>query len=655
MKFGRYYVYLHIGKVYNIMLKIRKNITFKITLIKVIALPIAIILVISGLFIEGKAQSKEDSLINILAQVSNNAQKINILYDLCKILRKESLEEAVIYFQDLVEVSKEIEDIDKKAEIYLLGEEIYRLKGDYEKAYYYDLEALKLKDEIKDVKLKATIYNTTGIDLYRLKKLELALTYFNKAKDIYIKTKDTKKLGDIYNNIALIYDSQNDHKKAKKYYLRSVGIFKEINNKDGEAEVLNNIAGIYYKEKNFDKTLEIVNKSLKIRREIGEQRPLAYTLLNIGALYFALQKYDKAIQYGQESIEIAEQIGILPMVKYASKNISEAYAKINDFENAYKYHIKYSTANDSIFNKEMAESINKLQTQYETKEKEQQIEMQKLEIQRITIFWIASLAIIVLILVLIIILVRQNKQKTAINQLLEQKNNELNTLVATKDKFFALISHDLKNPLLAFGNIIEQLDIHFEYINHDEIHSYIKDLSISSKQINNLLANLLQWAAVQNNRIVCQPQKVNLHTVVNQNIKLLKNNSDIKHIAVYNLIPEDCTALLDVKLIHVIIRNLLSNAIKYNKENGAVTFAVQQHAEHIELSIEDTGIGMEQADIPKLFRIDVDTKTIGSSAEKGTGLGLILVKEMLDKCKATINVESQKEVGSKFIIFLPYN
>ncbi len=625
---------------------------FKDVIVKIVIFFVAIMFSISTLPVNCKAQSKKDSLINALEQTSDNIQKIDILCDLCKTLRKESLDDAIIYFQKLADLSKELKDIDKKADIYLIGGRIYRTKGDYEKSYFYDLEALKIKDEVKDVKLKSTMYNNVGIDLLRLKKLESALTHFNKAHDICVEIKDTAKLGDIYNNIALVYNDMNKYKMAKEYYMRSIKIFKQINNKDGEAEILNNIAGMYYDEKKFDKTLEFVNKSLEIRREIGNKQSLAYTLLNIGALYYSLQKYDKAIQFGQEGIELAEQIGILPFVKYGSKNISEAYEKINDFENAYKYHIKYSTANDSIFNKEMAENINELQTKYETKEKEQQIELQKLKIQRITFLGIASLIVILLILVLIIILVRQNKQKTKINQLLEQKNNELNTLIATKDKFFALISHDLKNPLSAFGNIAQQLDTHFNNIDSDEVHNYIKDLSTSSKQINNLLANLLQWAAIQNDRIICQKQKVNLHTIVNHNIQLLKNNGDMKHLSIQNQIPKDCVALLDVELINVVIRNLLSNAIKYNKENGTIIFASQQNEKNLQLSITDTGIGMEQEDIPKLFRIDIDTKTIGNSTEKGTGLGLILVKEMLDKCNASISVESQKEVGSKFIISL---
>ncbi len=621
---------------------------------KIIHFSIVVILLIIFFPVNGKAQSKKDSLINVLANTSNSDQKIDVLYDLCKTLRKKSLDDAIVYFQDLIEISKELGDIDKKADIYLLGGKIYRTKGDYEKAYYYDLEALKLKDKVKDITIKAIMHNNTGIDLLRLKKFESSLKYFNKAHDIYIETKDTAKLGDVYNNIALIYDEKNDHKTAEEYYMRSVEIFKQINNKDGEAEILNNIAGMYYEDKKFEKTLEFVNKSLKIRREIGDKESVAYTLLNISALYSSLKQYDKALECGKEGFEIAEEIGILPFISYGAKNIARTYAKMNDFENAYKYYIKYSNTNDSIFNKDMAESINELQTKYETKEKEQQIELQKLKIQRITLLGITALAVILLILVLIFILVRQNKQKTKINQLLAQKNNELNTLIATKNRFFALISHDLKNPLSAFGNIAEQLDLHFENINPDEVHSYIKDLSTSSKQINNLLTNLLQWAAIQNKRIICQTKETNLHTIVNNNIQLLKNSGDMKQLSIQNHIPEDCTALLDVKLMNVVIRNLLSNAIKYNKEHGTITFTAQRKAKHLQLSIADTGIGMEQKDIAKLFRIDIDTKTIGDSMEKGTGLGLILVKEMLDKCNATIKVESQKDVGSKFIISLPH-
>ncbi len=627
--------------------------SYKRIIITTYNLFIFIFLTTNNLKADNKPQSPKDSLCYLLEHTSDKARKIDLLYELCQMLPRKSLDEAVFYFQDLIELSKDIEDTDKKINILLLGGNIYRQKGDYEKAYQYDLQCIEIKDQIEDINQKSNIFNSIGTDLFRLKKFKAALSYFNKVKDIYVELKDTLKLADSYNNIALIHDEAKEYEEALEYYMRAVKIFQQTKNREGEADVLNNIAGMYYENQKFEKTLEFVNKSLEIRREIGNKDPLAYTLLNVGALYFALQKYDKAIEYGKEGIEIAESIGILPYVRYGARNISGAYAKINDFENAYKYHIKYSSANDSIFNKEMAENINELQTKYETKEKEQQIALQNLKIERITIFGIASVAIILLISILIVILIHQNKQKNKINQILKDKNNELNTLIATKDKFFALISHDLKNPLSAFGTIAEQLDKHFKNIKPNEIHNYIKELSMSSKRINNLLANLLHWAAIQNYRITFKASTINIHSIVDDNISLLKHNSSIKNIAMINNIDENLTISSDAELINVVVRNLLSNAIKYNNKDGKVIVSALKNTKNTKITIEDTGIGMKNEDIKKLFRIDVNTKKIGNSTEKGTGLGLILVKEMLDKCNASIMVESQEDVGSKFIISLP--
>ncbi len=608
-----------------------------------------------------KAQNT-DSLLNLLEKTTETNKKAEVLFELCKANYHTSLNSAVIYLEKLLKLAPNIKNTDFLIQIYQFSGSLYRAKGDYEKALEHDLKGLKLLENNSNQIKKAKLLNNVGIDFYRLYDYTKALKYFKESQIISINNNDSISIGNSYNNIGMIYDDMNKLDSALMFYKKAKKIYTAINEKDAIADVLNNFAGVFYKKNNFDKVLLYAQQSLEIQKELGNKKKIAYTLINIGVLYFSIKNYSKAIEYELEGIKVAEEIGSVPLIRFGSKNIAEAYAKINDFENAYKFHLKYSVANDSIFNKDKVSSMNDMQTKYETEKKEQQISIlekeaniRDLKIQKITILLISTSVLIVLILSIIVILYRQNKQKEKINKLLETKNDKLNILNATKDKFFAIISHDLKNPLSAFCNITNSLETYFNEIEKDELHNYIKDLNKSSAELQNLLQNLLQWAAMQNNRLISNPEKINLPEIINENISLLKNNADKKQIKLNSKIQNRTTIYADVLMIKTVFRNLLSNAIKFTEKNGKIEIMAKTTGKYIEIELKDNGIGINQEDISKLFRIDVDTKKIGNSPEKGTGLGLILAKEMLEKNNGQISVKSKIGKGTSFFITLPKN
>ncbi len=536
---------------------------------------------------------------------------------------------------------------------------MYIQNSKYKKGMEYLILSLKIKQKLKnkyeDSKLKiGSTQENIGLAFHYLKNYSKAKEYYNMARKSCQKEADSSSMYKIDIQIAGLYCDMDINDTARILYEKLLKVSNHNNNIYAQVKIYNNYGNLLAVNEEYEKAKIILEKAYEINERLNNYSSMVKNLNNLAEVYQATKDYQKALTFAEKSYNISKDNDYLVSEKHAADILADLYLIKNDFKNAYKYLKNATIVNDTLFGIERNKLIHELETKYKTKEQKQEIALQELKIERITLLWIVSLIVILLILVLTIILIRQNKQKTKINQILEDKNNELSTLIATKDKFFALISHDLKNPLSAFGTIAEQLDKHFESINPDEIHNYIKELSKSSKQINNLLANLLHWAAIQNKRIAFKAETVNLHKIVDDNIKLLKNNGDSKNISIVNNIADNLIASSDIQLINVVIRNLLSNAIKYNKENGGITFDAAKNNGNIHLTVEDTGIGMRQEDITKLFRIDVDTKTIGNSPEKGTGLGLILVKEMLDKCNASIKVKSKEGIGSKFIIDLPY-
>jgi PAS domain S-box-containing protein len=236
---------------------------------------------------------------------------------------------------------------------------------------------------------------------------------------------------------------------------------------------------------------------------------------------------------------------------------------------------------------------------------------------------------------------------------LHEKQEELQELNATKDKFFSIISHDLKNPIAVFLSISEMLSKMFEDFSPEELKDFLDEMNKSAKKLNSLLENLLQWSRAQTGRLQYNPDTFDLRDVVQNSIMLLKMNADKKNIGLISDVQEQSYVYADINMVDTVLRNLISNAIKFTPEKGKITISDEVKGEFREVSVTDTGLGISEEDINKLFRIDVHHTTIGTSKEKGTGLGLILCKEFIEKNGGEIWVESRLGEGTTFYFTLP--
>jgi PAS domain S-box-containing protein len=237
----------------------------------------------------------------------------------------------------------------------------------------------------------------------------------------------------------------------------------------------------------------------------------------------------------------------------------------------------------------------------------------------------------------------------------ERKKNEqsLKELVATKDKFFSIIAHDLKNPFNALLGISEMLYLNQDELDIVQIRELGKMINESSRNAYELLENLLQWSRSQTGQINFKPKEYLLKELVDQSIKVIETQAYNKKVAIINNINKETTIYADGNLLRTMVRNLVSNSIKYTHPNGSVLISYDDFDKISRVIVEDNGIGMSPEIIEKLFRIDIKHSTVGTTNEKGTGLGLILCKEFVEMHKGKITVESQLGEGSKFVIQLP--
>jgi len=255
---------------------------------------------------------------------------------------------------------------------------------------------------------------------------------------------------------------------------------------------------------------------------------------------------------------------------------------------------------------------------------------------------------------MIISLKQQKEELEEFNQLLISSHKKTKESNQTKDKFFNIIAHDLKGPITSFVTITEMLKDQPESISNDKKLYFYNSLYSSASNLEKLLDNLLQWARSQSGRIKIKTKCIIINDLIEQNLDLISIYAKENNITLINHINEDISVYTDQNLLNTIFRNILNNAIKFTNPNGQIEISCHQnHDGFIEFRVSDTGIGISEEDIQRLFRIDKDTKTIGNSNKKGTGFGLLLCKEFVDNLGGNIRVESELEKGSTFIFTIP--
>ena len=239
--------------------------------------------------------------------------------------------------------------------------------------------------------------------------------------------------------------------------------------------------------------------------------------------------------------------------------------------------------------------------------------------------------------------------------IIKNQNEELLRLNAAKDKFFSIIAHDLKNP---FSAIIGSSDLLLQRAlanDIQEIDRFAKIINQASKKALDLLLNLMDWSQIQTGRMKFNPEYFDIYLLVEEAIELLGCNAEEKYISIRNDIAEKTKVYADKIMISIVLRNLISNALKYTNTNGLVTISSKERDGEQIISINDNGVGIAKEVMEKLFHIDGVISTPGTQKEKGTGLGLILCKDFVDKNNGKIWVESKLNEGATFSFSLPRN
>ena len=514
------------------------------------------------------------------------------------------------------------------------------------------IELLDIPDHPDDnqslLTLKARANNILGITYFFMDRWDDALVYYQKARDMAIEIQNKHVISIAENNIGNIYQKKEDYQTAIAHYLRCLQLQEEIDDKETICNTNFNLGTCYIELGNFDEGLPYLDFALNMAREIGDKEIESLCLIRL-AQHNAQQKrqFVEALKQMDQAEQIAKEAGYRQVLNevYHTRSIIEE--ERGDFASALNYFKMYKMLADTLFNEKTVNQLQEYEVRYQTKEKQLEIEHQQAEINRQkTRQYLLSGGLLIagLLLVMLVYIVT----------LRTVRNRELADANTTKDKFFSIISHDLKNPAVAQRDAIQLLLDNSGQWDAASLSNYYRALLKSANGQVDLLYTLLGWAQLQTGRMPFLPAQFDLAVIIQTSISLIRNMADGKGITFDVQMPESAIVTCDKNMLTTVIRNLLTNAVKFTAIGGIVTLdiltdnSVSLTPSYYTISITDTGTGMTQEQIQNLFRLDRQHSRLGTAGEQGSGLGLIVCRELLQKHGSALQIESEEGKGSRF-------
>ncbi|MCD6366823.1 MAG: HAMP domain-containing histidine kinase, partial [Bacteroidales bacterium] len=357
-------------------------------------------------------------------------------------------------------------------------------------------------------------------------------------------------------------------------------------------------------------------------------------------------------QYYVYSMSFARYIKSVPEKMNTAESLAKFYEKNQLSDSAIVYYKLSNALKDTIKNKEFHQKITKSIASYE-----QKLQAMKTDRQRNIKYWlIVTIGMGFLIIIILLrqyrIKQKQNRQLKILNQKMMVSETQLRQLNHTKDKLFSIIAHDLKNPFIALLSISKAL-IKAKGMSFEEQTVYISKMYVSLKSLNELLENLLSWARSQLNKVEYYPEFIMPEAIVGQAIKNLDLLIDQKNITVKINFPDGIEIYADKTLFRIVVENLLSNALKFSQKDSTIEIYGTEKDHDMQIQVKDFGIGMGEETKKNLFKFKYLTSMSGTEGERGTGLGVHICKEFVEKNNGKIWVESEKGIGTIFTFTVP--
>jgi signal transduction histidine kinase len=574
---------------------------------------------------------------------------------------------AIENFSKALELNTELKDAEQICYgNYYLGV-CYMFKNEYSKNLKYNLIALELVDllEVPDITMKSRILNQIGRSYEFQNEYEKALEFFNQSMEIMNESDHPESIANRLHSIAMLNDKMGNYEEAVPLLERALKMLLKTENKIGISYTYQNLGIVLYNAGLHAKSEEYFKLSLPLFREFGARFGIATVYVYLGRISKENHKFDEAILSVEKGLEIAEEINQNGLMRDALLVLSDINSTMGNYKKALSDFKKATAFKDSVYSEEKNKSIAEMQTKYETEKKEQENkyltkknEFNELAISRQKSLRNFLIIILLIILISMILVYNQFRLKKAAYEELEkadkiirEQKNELEILNKTRNRFFSIISHDLKNSISSLQMGTKLLK-DTEFTEKEELNMISDELYNSTINLSKFLENLLEWARIQIGRIHHNPTQFDVSELINEVTEVLSGKVTQKEIRLISE-KEEILVSADKDMIYSVVQNLISNALKFTNIGGEVVVSAAAKDNFAEITFTDNGMGMSQEILSNLFKEDEMNSVPGTAGEKGTGLGLLLCKEFIEKNSGEIKVESEEGEGTTVKVFLP--
>jgi signal transduction histidine kinase len=551
----------------------------------------------------------------------------------------------------------------------------YHEMGVYDEAYYYLTRAFSLLKSgavsQEDSILMNIVLHNVGRVFKELGQYETAMQHLELSQSRSVELGDREgkpysldEIGDVMLRMGR-YDSALLYLQEALIEIRNlIREDPETLVKELQTKTLIKIAGAYALAGEYDKALAYYDSTYRLHTVTNSQFGKAEVELGRGTLFLKSGDYTKAENYIYDALSIAKAINARILEIKCYHQLALLWELKGDYKQSLAYYKQHKAISDSLFSIEMQQKLFRDQVRFATESKDDQIqaltrleEFRKSEIKKQELIRNILVVIVALVVILLFTVYRSGQRRKRINKLLLQhqeeikkRSIELEQLNQVKDKFFSIISHDLRSPINALAGVLDLIDK--GAIESHELPAALKELRSRFMHTRTLLNNLLDWTLVQMDKINLKPTRINLKLLVDENIELMSSVQS-KQIHFTNSISPDTFALADNNTVNLVIRNLLGNAMKFTNDGGSITVSAEEKQHEWVIAVADNGIGMKPEVVEMLFDKINPYSSRGTANEKGTGLGLILVKEFIEKNNGRVWVKSAEGEGSTFWFTLP--
>lgn len=572
---------------------------------------------------------------------------------------------------------------------------LYNFENDNVKTLYYYTKIIATINQIKKpstdlIEQKMNVLSNM-INLFNdTNEFEKSLQLAPEAIALATQLKDSIHLGGLHNSIGVAYKKTKQLDKALLEYNKAREIYLNLNDQFRYSFILNNIGGLYADTQQPDSALHFYKLALEGFENKEFDQGIANSKLGMATIYNQSGETNLARELYKSTIEISQNNHFNDLLLLAFTELSNLEYQNKNYKEAFDIHKKYDILNDSLFNIEKEVEYEKLKTQYEVTLMENELSNLKNESlhkevkikQKIRQIQAASTIIIFLVILVYVVyvfykqkyranitLLKKNDQIAQQNFQLKKMNDDIECMNAelqrsrhelilsnsSKNRFFSVLAHDLKNPfhnIMGYSNLLSK---QFNDLNNNEIKDYAHSINDSCVSLNNLLENLLEWSRTQTNNIKFNPTIVDINQTVNNVLAVLQHNANEKDISIEKNITEGLQITADQAMLETIFRNLINNGIKFTPKGGKIEISAHFNSLHFEATISDNGVGINKKESSKIFRIDSKLKTAGTNNEKGSGLGLVICSEFIKYHSGKIWVKSTPGSGSSFHFTIPAN